>query len=67
MRQKLQSENERIIASIRRAHNEIEEANRLFNELTDDTAVDYAAYNLLAAKTKYSSLIQIAKEKGMSI
>ena len=45
MRQKLQSENERIIASIRRAHNEIEEANRLFNELTDDTAVDYAAYN----------------------
>lgn len=67
MKGKPRSENEMIIASIRRAHSDVEEANRLFNELTDDIAVDYAAYNLLAAKTKYSYLIQIAKEKGMSI
>ena len=61
------SEEERIIASIKNAHSEVEQANLLFNELTDWTAVDYASYNLLAAKTKYSYLLQIAKEKGMSI
>lgn len=67
MRRKWISEDERIIASIKNAHSEVEQANLLFNELTDWTAVDYASYNLLAAKTKYSYLLQIAKEKGMSI
>ncbi|MBR5316116.1 MAG: DUF2508 family protein [Firmicutes bacterium] len=61
------TEEERIIASIKNAHSEVEQANLLFNELTDWTAVDYASYNLLAAKTKYSYLLQIAKEKGMSL
>ena len=67
MRRKWMTEEERIIASIKNAHSEVEQANLLFNELTDWTAVDYASYNLLAAKTKYSYLLQIAKEKGMSL
>ena len=38
-----------------------------FNELTDDKAIDYASYNLLAAKAKYSYLIKLAKEKNLSL
>ena len=38
-----------------------------FNEMTDFTAIDYASYNLLAVKAKYSYLMQIAKEKGLSV
>lgn len=67
MKPKWQTEEERILASIKNAHSEIEQATLLFNELTDSAAIDYASYNLLAAKTKYSYLIQIAKEKGMSL
>lgn len=67
MRAKAMTENQMIIDSIRNARNEVEDATRLFNELTDTSAIDYASYNLLAAKTKYSYLIQIAKEKGMSV
>ncbi|MDD6042654.1 MAG: DUF2508 family protein [Eubacteriaceae bacterium] len=67
MRAKTMTENQMIIDSIRNARNEVEDATRLFNELTDTSAIDYASYNLLAAKTKYSYLIQIAKEKGMSV
>lgn len=64
MRAKAMTENQMIIDSIRNARNEVEDATRLFNELTDTSAIDYASYNLLAAKTKYSYLIQIAKEKA---
>lgn len=67
MKRKWKTEEERIIASIKNAHSEVEQATLLFNEMTDSAAIDYASYNLLAAKTKYSYLIQIAKEKGMTI
>lgn len=60
-------EEEIIFASIKNARSELEQATSLFNELTDFTAVDYASYNLLAAKARYSYLIQIAKEKGMTV
>lgn len=56
-----------IVDSIKNARSELEQAVNLFNELTDFTAIDYASYNLLAAKAKYSYLIQIAKEKGLTV
>lgn len=64
---KWKTEEERILASIKNAHSEVEQATLLFNEMTDADAIDYASYYLLAAKTRYSYLIQIAKEKGMSV
>ena len=67
MKKKWKTEEEQILAFIKNAHTEVEEATVLFNELTDSAAVDYASYNLLAAKTKYSNLIRLAKEKGMSV
>lgn len=67
MKRKWKTEEEQILAFIKNAHSEVEQATVLFNELTDSAAIDYAAYNLLAAKTKYANLIRLAKEKGMSV
>ena len=56
-----------LFASIRSARSELDRAAVLFNELTDDTGVDYASYNLLAARAKYSYLLKLAKEKDLSV
>ena len=61
------SENELLYNSINTAHTELEQAVATFNQLTDERAVDYASYNLLAAKAKYSYLIKLAKEKKLSL
>ncbi len=49
------------------ARKELELATIRFNEITDEKAIDYASYNLLAAKAKYSYLIQLAKDKKISL
>jgi len=67
LKRKWKTEKEQILASIKNAHSELEQATLLFNEMTDADAVDYASYYLLAARTKYSYLIHIAKEKGLTI
>ena len=46
-----------LLNSLQSARTDLEKAVDLFNELTDDTAVDYASYNLLAARAKYSYLL----------
>ena len=56
-----------LFASIRSARSELDQATLLFNELTDDTGVDYASYNLLAARAKYSYLLKLAKEQELSV
>ena len=33
-----------------------------FNELTDEAAIDYAAYSILAARSKYVYLLGLAKK-----
>ena len=38
-----------------------------FNEISDQRAIDYASYNLLAARAKYSYLLKLAKEKKLSL
>lgn len=63
----MKPDEELIVTSIKNARSELEQAVSLFNELTDFTAIDYASYNLLAAKAKYSYLIQMAKEKNLSV
>ena len=61
------SEDELLYNSINNARFELENAVSTFNELTDDKAVDYASYNLLAARAKYSYLIKLAKERKLSL
>lgn len=61
------SEDARLHEYIDTALHELDLATRKFNEITDDRAIDYASYNLLAAKAKYSYLIQLAKEKKLSL
>ena len=66
-RQNNHSTEDQLFASIRSARSELDRATVLFNELTDDTGVDYASYNLLAARAKYSYLLKLAKEKDLSV
>lgn len=66
-RQNALSQDDMLFASIRSARCELDRATVLFNELTDDTGVDYASYNLLAARAKYSYLLKLAKEKELSV
>ena len=61
------SDKDSLMKSIHAARVELNRATDLFNELTDQDAVDYASYNLLAARTRYSYLIKIAKEKQISV
>lgn len=63
----LKQEQNKMLSYIQRAHYEVELATNRFNELTDDAAIDYASYNLLAAKAKYAYLMQLAKEEGLKI
>ena len=67
LKRKRKSEKEQLLDSIKNAHSELEQATILFNEMTDTGAVDYAAYYLLAARTKYSYFLRIAKERGLTI
>lgn len=66
-RQNKSSKEDLLFASIRSARCELDRATELFNELTDDTGVDYASYNLLAARARYSYLLKLAKEKKLSV
>ncbi len=61
------SEDAQLCEYIDTARYELDLATRRFNEITDDRAIDYASYNLLAARAKYSYLIQLAKEKKLSL
>ena len=61
------TEEDKLYVSIDQARYDLEVAVRTFNELTDDKAVDYASYNLLAARARYSYLLKLAKEKNLSL
>ena len=60
-------QDEILFNSLQSARMDLEKATVLFNELTDDTAVDYASYNLLAARAKYSYLLKLAKKSKLSL
>ena len=61
------SQQDMLFNSLQSARMDLEKATVLFNELTDDTAVDYASYNLLAARARYSYLLKLAKESKLSL
>lgn len=60
-------EDAKLYEYIDTARYELDLATKRFNEITDERAIDYASYSLLAAKAKYSYLIQLAKEKKLSL
>ena len=61
------SEDEMLYLSIKSARSDLDRAVGMFNELTDNTTVDYASYNILAARARYSYLLQLAKSKNLSL
>ena len=67
LKQSAISQDEILFNSLQSARMDLEKATVLFNELTDDTAVDYASYNLLAARAKYSYLLKLAKQSKLSL
>ena len=67
LKQSAISQDEILFNSLQSAKMDLEKATVLFNELTDDTAVDYASYNLLAARARYSYLLKLAKESKLSL
>lgn len=67
LKQSVISQDEILLNSLQSARMDLEKATDLFNELTDDTAVDYASYNLLAARARYSYLLKLAKENKLSL
>ena len=67
LKQSAISQDEILFNSLQSARMDLEKATVLFNELTDDTAVDYASYSLLAARARYSYLLKLAKESKLSL
>ena len=67
LKQSIISQDEILLNSLQSAKMDLQKATDLFNELTDDTAVDYASYNLLAARARYSYLLKMAKESKLSL
>lgn len=59
---KPESESDILIENIKQARYDLERAEALFNELTDEAAIDYAAYSILAARSKYVYLLGLAKK-----
>ncbi len=57
----IQTEEDKIFDTIQSAHEEWENAELFFQNVSDPDLVDYAIYRLQAAKTKYDYLIKLAR------
>ncbi len=60
-----QTEDEKLISSIRAAHSDWQRAEAMFHEVTDPDLVDYTIYDMMATKTKYAYLLKTAKNKDL--
>lgn len=58
-----QTQEERLYASIRDAEIEWKLAESRFNEATDPDLIDFASYDIMAAKSRYEYLIKSAKKE----
>lgn len=57
------TENQKLVEDIIEARREVARAEAVFNEMTDTTGIDYASYNIMAAKARYSYLMNLARER----
>ncbi len=60
-----ETEDEKLINSIKAAHSDWQRAEAMFHEVTDPDLVDHAIYDVMAAKTKYIYLLKTAKNKDL--
>lgn len=60
-----QTDDEKLLSSIRNAQSEWQRTESMFNEATDEDLVDHAIYDMMAAKTRYTYLIKTAKQKDL--
>lgn len=60
-----ETEEERLIGSIKAAHSDWQRAEAMFHEVTDPDLVDHAIYDMMAAKTKYIYLLKTAKNRDL--
>ena len=61
-----QTEDEKLISSIKAAHSDWQRAEAMFHEVTDPDLIDYTIYDVMATKTKYTYLLKTAKNKGLN-
>lgn len=61
----LVSEEDNLIKMLQDAREEWQRAEARFQEVTDNDLIDHTIYDLQAAKTRYSYLLKIVKEKGI--
>ncbi len=58
--------NQQLLKEIDKAKNDWLQAESIFNEALDNTLIDHAIYDMMAAKTRYSFLLKKAREQGVS-
>ncbi|WP_053954904.1 YaaL family protein [Inediibacterium massiliense] len=61
----MRTEEDKIIDTIKSAHEEWRNAEAFFQNVTDPDLVDYAIYRVEAAKTRYIYLMRVARELGI--
>jgi len=62
-----QDENQEFINMVSRARQEMHDAERYFDNVTEPELVDHAIYKMEAAKSHYVYLLKLAKDKGLSV
>ena len=63
--QELISEDEKLLNMLQEARNDWRRAEARFQEVTDSDLIDHTIYDLQAAKTRYSYLLKMVKQKGI--
>lgn len=61
------TENDMLIAAINTAHKDLCQAENTFNQMKESDLIDYAIYDMMSARVKYSYLLKIAKEKELHL
>ncbi|QXM07146.1 YaaL family protein [Crassaminicella indica] len=61
----VQTEEDKMIHTIKEAHEEWRNAEKYFQDVTDPDLIDYAIYRVEAAKTRYTYLLKVAREMGI--
>lgn len=61
----MRTDEEKMLESIRQAHDDWRNAEAYFQMVTDPDLIDYAIYRIDAAKIKYMYLMKLAREMGL--
>jgi 2-methylaconitate cis-trans-isomerase PrpF len=60
-------ENQELLNIVSRAKQEMLDAENYFDNVTDTELVDHAIYKMEAAKSRYTYLLKLVKDKGLSV